>query len=112
MNLTLMQQLPPHFQLFSSFKKASKMEAQHDLLETYRANNYLQNNRIVALNHRISDLESQLADKNDEVVNHAIDFLDSIRSYEHESGNPIYLDERDSTELHSIYKQSLLNDKP
>ena len=33
----------------------------------------------------------------------AVEFLDSIREYEHESGNAIHLDERDSAELFEIF---------
>ena len=35
-----------------------------------------------------------------------VNFLDSVREYEHESGNSIYKDERESEELVDIFLQS------
>lgn len=52
------------------------------------------------------ELESYVNAKQREV---AVSFLDSIRMYEHESGNTIYYDERSSEELFDIY---LIHPKP
>lgn len=52
------------------------------------------------------ELEAYVNAKQREV---AVSFLDSIRMYEHESGNTIYYDERSSEELFDIY---LIHPKP
>lgn len=41
----------------------------------------------------------------------AIEFLDSIREYEHESGDAIWLDERSSSELFEIFLAKIKEDE-
>lgn len=51
----------------------------------------------------LNNIQSKITELEQENKQMLVNFLDEIRDYEHESGKPIYLDDRESSEFVDIF---------